>query len=146
MMKLKSEPIAFQISTTDLQVTYTEAGGVEVRVEGQSIEDVQHDRYRDIQFHFTIVAELRCTTLNFFETCEYEWASDGEPNGMEQISFWKHHGFPADSRLYEVVDSTIIKEKGKLYDPLQRLQLKHFLLIGYDSYIELIASAYTYSA
>ncbi|MEW4370342.1 hypothetical protein [Paenibacillus kandeliae] len=145
-MKLKSESIAFQISTTDLEVTYTEAGGVEVRVDGQSIEDSQRNHYRELRFHFTTVAELRCTTLNFFETCAYEWASDGESTEEEPMSFWKQHGFPADSRLYEVVDSTVIKEKGKLYDPLQRLQLKHFLLIGYDSYVEVIAAGYTYSS
>ncbi|MCP1359037.1 hypothetical protein [Aneurinibacillus migulanus] len=48
-----------------------------------------------------------------------------------------------DSGFYEVIDSKHLQENIKRYDPRNRLNLKHYIVKGYDSYIELIASTYS---
>ncbi|MHB7674599.1 hypothetical protein ACYCOA_21420, partial [Providencia stuartii] len=56
---LAPEKLAFKVSTTDLEVIYTESGGVKLRIDIQDIDNFKSDTYREIEIHFLMVAELR---------------------------------------------------------------------------------------
>ncbi len=142
MLKLIPEKVDFRISTTDLLASYTESKGVTIRLDVQTIQDQQQDRYSELELVFDTVAELRCVTVNFFEYIEHEIR---QPVGSDQVlSFWQQHGYHPDSGLYEVDASEQLLYKQSLFDPRGRLGLKHYVIIGYDSYIEIIAAGYTY--
>lgn len=139
-MILLPEKLEFKISTTDLKAVYTESGGVKVKVEIQSLKDFENDRYREVEFTFVNVAQLKCTTLNFFEARHEEYKIECKVD--DTLGYWKETGINPDPGVYSVGDSKVLGEKGTFYDPANRLQLKHFLIVGYDSYVEIIASRY----
>ncbi|MEK3825910.1 MULTISPECIES: hypothetical protein [Paenibacillus] len=137
------EKVDFRISTTDLKAIYTESGGVTLRVDVQTRGDVPLDHYREIELTFDTVAELRCITVNFFEL------HAGQVEGISQqddvLAFWETSRYHPDPGFYQVVDSPILEEKRTLFDPRNRLDLKHYLVAGYDSYVEVIASSYQFA-
>ncbi|WP_342553320.1 hypothetical protein [Paenibacillus sp. FSL R7-0652] len=137
---LMPEKVDFRISTTDLHATYTESGGVTLRVDVQTREDMPLDQYREAEFTFSTAAELRCVTLNFFEL--YAGQVEGIPHTEDVLHFWESNGYHPDPGFYQFVDSPILDEKKTLFDPRNRLDLKHYLVAGYDSYVEVIASSY----
>lgn len=137
---LMPEKVDFRISTTDLNATYTESGGVTLRVDVQTREDIPLDQYKQATLTFGMVAELRCITLNFFEL----YAGQVEVINYQEdtLPFWETNGYHPDPGFYQVMNSPILDEKGTLFDPRNRLDLKHYLVAGYDSYAEIIASSY----
>lgn len=139
-MLLSSEKVDFRVSTTDLEAVYTEASGVKIRLDVQKINDFKRDEYREIELHFFTVAELRCTTLNFFDFNYDHFQLQNEVDDM--ISFWEKNGINPNPHFYQIIDSEILSSKGEIYDPNNRFNLKHYLIIGCDSYVEIIASKY----
>ncbi|KAF2079913.1 hypothetical protein [Flavobacterium sharifuzzamanii] len=134
MFILKSLNNNFKISTIELELVYTESRGVKIMVEvvKDSLEE-----YSRIEIEFFIVAEVKCVTLNFYESnynnylMNYEFDKNLEES---EKSF--------DSGFYEVIDSAYLKENIKKYDPKMRFNLKHYIVTGNDSYAEIIASNY----
>lgn len=142
MLKLIPEKVNVYISTTDLTARYTESGGVTVRIDVQTIQDWQQEQYRELELVFQPVAELRCVTLNLFEHVAHviELA-----DGADRAEwFWKQHGYHPNPGLYEVETSEWLSQKYQQFDPTGRLQLKHDVIAGYDSHIEIIASGYEF--
>ncbi|WP_447876531.1 hypothetical protein [Serratia fonticola] len=138
--QLTPEKVGFRISTTDLEIVYTESSGVKLRLDAQRIDDVKSEVYRGIEITFLVVAELRCITLNFFDNHYDSFEIKG---GIDnEMAFWEENGYHPNPQFYQVVNSDILESKRKLFDPNDRLDLKHYLIIGYDSYVEIIASAY----
>ena len=131
MLILKPIRFDYKISTTDLELVYTESGGVKVGVGAKPLKNVDSKKYANIEISFSIVAEVKCTTLNFYEF-NYNGFSFSEESGDEN----KYSGF------YEVVNSNYLQEKVRIYDPRDRNNLKHYIITGYDGYVELIASTY----
>lgn len=140
MLYLVPEPIGFIISTTDVEVVYTEHGGAKIRLDAQKsdiqpanaqstdIQPIEPMEYEELEIYFPIVAEVNCISLNFYEAHHGEFEIlDGQ--GM--------NGF------YAVQDSQRLQQRQPLYDPRNRLNLRHYLITGNDSYIELIASDYS---
>jgi hypothetical protein len=131
---LNLTPISFgyKISTTDLQMIYTESGGVKIEVDAiriplENIEHTDEKRYKNIEFVFPLVAEAKCVTLNFYEN--HESNIEGNFTGF-----------------YLVENSQNLQQSVDLYDPHKRLNLQHYIIAGYDAYVEIIASAqYTIS-
>ncbi|KAA8784174.1 hypothetical protein ABIE27_001157 [Paenibacillus sp. 4624] len=140
---LMPEKVDFRISTTDLKAIYTESGGVTLRVDVQTRWDVPLDQYREIELTFGTVAELRCITLNFFEL--YTDQIEGISQQDDVLAFWESNSYHPDPGFYEVMNSPILNEKRTLFDPRNRLNLKHYLVAGYDSYVEVIASSYQFA-
>ena len=68
VMKLVPEPVDFLIPTTDIKVIYTESNGVQIYLDVQTQEDFKTNNYQEWMLCFSVVAELKCTTLNFFES------------------------------------------------------------------------------
>lgn len=146
-MKLIPEKTNFRISTTDLKVVYTESSGVRLTLDVQQQADVADQRYRSQDIQFNTTAELRCVTLNFFEQYYGEVgvekpAEDECP--ANELDFWEKYGYHPNPGFYQVYPSAILQDKAEIFDPLDRLQLKHYLIIGYDSYVEIVASSYDY--
>ncbi|MCG8707915.1 hypothetical protein JHU04_001113 [Brenneria sp. 4F2] len=139
-MLLAAEKVDFCVSTTDLEVVYTESGGVKLRVDVQKLDDYQSGAYREIELHFMTVAELKCTTLNFFDVNYDNFELQHEVNDV--IGFWEERGISPNPHFYQIINSNVLTSRGDLYDANNRLNLKHFLIIGYDSYVEIIASNY----
>ncbi|MGO4528917.1 hypothetical protein AB4Z30_07535 [Paenibacillus sp. 2TAF8] len=137
---LMPEKVDFRISTTDLKAIYTESGGVTLRIDVQTREDVPLDQYQEAEFTFSTVAELRCVTLNFFEL--HAGQVEGIPLAEDTLHFWETNGYHPDPGFYQVMNSPILDKKRAFFDPRNRLDLKHYLVAGYDSYVEVIASSY----
>lgn len=145
MLTLIPEEVNFQISTTDVETVYTERESV-IKLEGLKLENyIEGNKYSNIKITFTRVAELRCITLNFFEFNYNKYQIFNIEEGLNKFEFWEKYNFNPESGFYQVDASEWLIEKIKLYDPKNDLKLKHFLIIGYDSYIELLASNYTYT-
>lgn len=141
-IKLTPEKVDFRISTTDLEVIYTESGGVVLRIDVQTFDDMNHDKYREVTIGFKTVAELKCITLNFFESKFNEFEIESGSNNRNIEDFWKVNGYSLNPNFYQVINSEALEKKNKIYDPKGRLDLKHYLIIGCDSYLEIIASQY----
>ncbi|MFT2789724.1 hypothetical protein ACMV5I_06585 [Serratia sp. T13T92] len=139
-MQLTPEKVGFRISATDLEAVYTESSGVKLRLDAQRIDDVRSEVYREVELTFLVVAELRCITLNFFDNHYDSFEIKGGINN--EMAFWEENGYHPNPQFYQVVNSDILENKSKLFDPNDRLGLKHYLIIGYDSYVEVIASSY----
>ncbi|EHR8836952.1 hypothetical protein ABJ851_002086 [Shigella flexneri] len=130
MFILESQSIGCRISTTYLSLKYTESDGVSIIVDAMELTPHSKD-YFQVELIFNIVAELKCVTLNFYEA-NYKNISI---NNIDDVSL--------DSGIYEVTNSVLLKEKEKLYDPKNRFILKHYIITGYDSYIEILAAGFS---
>lgn len=135
-MLLASEKVNFRISTTDVELIYTESGGAKLRVDVQKAEEADSSTYHEVELHFPLVAELRCTALNFFELHHEQFTM------QQDVCDTESDGVVSDACFYQIIDSEILAARNHIYDPRKRLNLKHYLVIGYDSYIEIIASEY----
>ncbi|PQQ35586.1 hypothetical protein C6H68_24245 [Photorhabdus luminescens] len=143
-IQLITEKTEFRISTTDLETVYTESGGVKLRLNVQDIDNFKNDTYRDIEIRFLTVAELRCITVNFFDLNHQNYSIKGQDFTVNRIDFWERNGYHPDSGFYQVTNSDILSNKKSLYDPRNRLDLKHFLINGNNSHVEIISSRYEY--
>ena len=127
MLNLVPLHYGYKISTTDLQLIYTESGGVKIEVDAISLENPAHlgkPLYRNIEIAFSLVAEAKCVAMNFYES------NYGNIDRKLELT-----GF------YEIANSQYLQENEKIYDPHNRLGLRHFIIAGYDGYVELIASS-----
>ncbi|WP_369427111.1 hypothetical protein [Providencia sp. PROV236] len=144
-LQLVPEKLTFKISTTDLKVIYTESSGAKLRIDIQDIDNFKNDIYREIEIHFLMVAELKCVSMSFFDANSNNYSIANQSIITNRIDFWETNGYHPDSGVYQIMNSDILKNKKTLYDPLNRFNLKHYLVTGNDSYIEIIASKYEYN-
>lgn len=140
MLYLVPEPISFIISTTDVEVVYTEHDGATIRIDAEksniqttniqptNVQLTEPMEYEELEIYFPTVAEVNCISLNFYE------AHHGE---FKILTGQEMNGF------YSVQNSQHLQQRQSLYDPRNRLNLRHYLITGNDSYIELIASDYS---
>ncbi|WP_042474023.1 hypothetical protein [Bacillus ndiopicus] len=142
MFTLKPVNFIFKISTTDLELVYIESGDVRIEVGAIPLKSIDK-KCVNIEIIFSIAAEVKCIKLKFDES-NYNnfYISEKLPieNHLENDEEKLYH---PDSGFYEVIDSEYLQRNIKRYDPRNRLNLKHYIVKGYDSYIELIASTYT---
>lgn len=142
MILLQPERIAIKIATTDVAVTYSERGGAVIEVGALTVDGYATDRREAFRVVFDVVAELRCISLNFYESNhgEYEVLDVRDLEDVE--AFWRETGFHPDPGLYQFEDLDEPNRRMGLYDPLRRLGLRSFLLVGNDSYIQVVAQGY----
>jgi len=132
MMTLEPLNFGYKISTTGLDLTYNESGGVEVEVGAKPLGNLNQEECVTIKISFPLVAEVKCTTVNF-----YEYNHESYDILTTTFDETMHH-----TGFYEVINSQYLREKIDKYDPKKRLNLKNYILTGYDCYVELIASKY----
>ncbi len=145
MLILKPEKVNFRISTTNLVAKYTEDAKVEIIVEGFQINDyLKREKYTEFTIEFSTVAELRCKTINFEETNYNSFKIiDVKNSDIDDYNFWLNNQYCIDSGFYKVEKSKWLNEMKSIYDPNENLNLKHFLIEGYDSYVEILAKNYS---
>lgn len=131
------EDVPFKISTTDMNVFYSERGGAKILLDVLSNENGIEKNYYSIQIFFEVVAEFKCITLNYYEL-------NYENYKIESDSF-RSSNYSEVMGFYQVKKSTFLQQSLEKYDPKRRLNLSHYLIIGNDSYIELLASRYSIS-
>ncbi|MBS9774300.1 MAG: hypothetical protein KGV59_03995 [Tenacibaculum sp.] len=144
MLILKPEKVNFQISTTSLFARYSEEAKADITVEGLLFQNcIDRDNYIKITLKFNVVAEICCKTINFRES-NYNAFNivEVKENDISDLDFWKENGYCANSGFYSVENSKWLEEMNSIYDPMKKLNLKHFLIEGYDSYIEVLAKDY----
>ncbi|MDV5354766.1 hypothetical protein QM201_07625 [Enterobacter asburiae] len=139
-MLLVPEKLNFRLSTTDLEVIYTESSGVRLKIEVQTFSDFKNDKYSKAELQFNNVAELKCTSLNFYEFHHGEFVIESINNDV--VGYWEKKDIHSDPGVYMVSSSEVLESRGAIYDPNNRLSLKHFIVVGYDSYVEIISSNY----
>ena len=140
MIRLAPEKLDFVISTTHLRAAYDETAVAVINVDVQTIADYDAQCYREVDIHFECVAEIRCVTLNFFEVNHEGYSVLGL--GDQPLQTWRETGVHPDPCFYQIMDSALLYERKALYDPSGTLGLKHYLLVGYDSHVEVIAKGY----
>lgn len=146
MLTLTPEKVNFEISTTDILVKYTERSVTSLEVDVLDLENyINRKTYKSICFLFSTVAELKCCSLNFHEAFYDEYEISDLKEGGDELEFWKENGYHPDSGLYQIDKSEWLKESKSKYDPQGNLALKHYLIIGNDSYVELLAQSYSLS-
>lgn len=143
MLELTPEELEFTIDTTFLTATYNEAGDVRLEIEAQRLDDHKNGTHSITTLAFENVAELRCITLNFYESNHLKYQIPGIKD--DELEYWKKTGTHPDPKFYQVTNSDWLMEKRAIYDPANFLELRHYLVAGYDSYVELLASRYRYS-
>ncbi|MBD2769482.1 hypothetical protein IC235_16460 [Hymenobacter sp. BT664] len=144
MIHLIPEKVDFRISTTGVEVLYTEAGGAIITLDTQKRSDYfATDRYTRTHITFDIVAELKCIKLNFYEFNYDNYSILRMEDTLSGIEYWQKYAHTYENGFYSVSNSEILNKMSLVYDPQKRLNLKHYLIICYDSYIELVASGYT---
>lgn len=142
---LRPEPVPFNISTIDMKVQYqTAQATVRLEVLRDAIAHVQ-PKYCMTELVFETVAEVCCISMNFFESNYTNSEVIDIKGGLSKEVFWQTHGYCADSGLYQVINSSLLEQKRKVYDPSNSLSLEHYLIVGYDCYVEIVARRYTYT-
>ena len=129
-LKLRNEQPEFTFASTGLESAYSDDGQASVRLTARRASEP--GKLQRVELRFSIVAELACKTVNFHESLygELELQDGGG----------KHSGF------YRVVDSEKLVAVQKVYDPRNRFDLKHYIVVGGDGYVELIAASYVLDA
>lgn len=158
------ELVPFKINTTYLSVQLEERESLPVFFDAQQLTEsakielmkgnhiLLDPSWIKIKMVFPIFAEVRYKMVNFFE---WEYGNfliqneffdlDKLTNTSSLLEYWAKNGIHPDPGFYQVQDSSMLEKKGKKYDPNNKLNLKHYIITGYDSYIEIIASSnYTF--
>jgi hypothetical protein len=130
-MKLINENTGFLISTTGVEATYSDDGKLLVSLCARKENDEKNYFLLNVEFYN--VAEISCKSINFYES-NYENYTILSNSKQDNIN---------TSGFYIIKESERLKVASNMYDPRKRLNLKHYLLTGTDSYLEVIASSYS---
>lgn len=130
-MKYHLTPVQteFAVNTTNLSFAGSERNALRVLVDVQVVPEILASpngpapRYQAAELTFSTWAKLEITHLNFWEA-QYD-------------NFEVARAAAVEPGFYYVSNSAWDKTT---YDPLHRFALVHFLLIGYDSYLEVLAA------
>lgn len=142
MLTLKPIKFKYAISTVYLELVYRDSSNAKVKVEAIPLASIDKQKFVTIEIDFRTVAEAKCITLNFYES-NYEniYISKDVVAESSIREFEKNNHL--ESGFYEVLDSEYLQKNIKKYDPKGSLNLKHYIVTGYDGYVELLASKYS---
>lgn len=92
MICLTPEKIDFKISCVDLKLIYTEQQTI-LNIEGYTLDGyLIGDVFSTLTLIFDIVAEVKCTTMNFFETHHNDISVIELADNQDDVAFWKEKG------------------------------------------------------
>jgi hypothetical protein len=143
MIALRPIIFGFEISTIDLKLIYTESDGARIEVEAKSLKDMRSQNYVRIEIIFSIVAEVKCINLDFYEYNYNDFYIHDEKNIEAYFENSGEKILHPYLGFYEVVDSIYLQENIQKYDFSNKFNLKHYIITGNDGYVELVASRYT---
>jgi hypothetical protein len=126
---------------------YTEASEQSALV-ANTIVRLQDGSEKKLILTFESFAECRYFNFNFGESNYNEYLVQS-PDGafLEDTADWtpygpsfRENGVCINPYFYEVQNTDWFNEKKHVYLPLAKKGFKHFLLVGYDSYLEVLAN------
>ncbi|WP_312271702.1 MULTISPECIES: hypothetical protein [Pseudomonas] len=142
-MELIPEKVSFKISTTGVELSLSELDGLSISL-GVKVIEQNKVLLRSAKIHFSLIAEMKCISSNFYEF-KYGEFTILEDLGADDIEkYWATHKIHPDPGFYMISKSEKLHKLNAIYDPLKRLNLKHFLVTGNDSYYEIISPEYNY--
>lgn len=96
---------------------------------------------KNLEINFPVFAEVRFKMLNFweFKYGSFEIVSDeiNLSNNQEVFRFWAETSIHPNPGFYQITNSDWLAELD--YGNIGKLNLKHYLITGYDSYLEVLA-------
>ncbi|WP_022821658.1 hypothetical protein [Hymenobacter norwichensis] len=125
-MKYKLQPVEvdFVVRTTILSFQVSERASLPITIEvAIPNHEFEEEVIKKAVIDFPVFAKLEYATVNFWEA-NYD--------DFEVVDTTRDN-----LGLYYISNSSWDQSS---FDPLQRFNLAHFLLVGYDSYIEVLAS------
>jgi hypothetical protein len=142
-LKLKPIPIEWQLGKYGIFIEASEGDRLSIKTKGVNLKK----EIIDLIIEFKSFAEFRFFNFNF-EEHNYgdffvqipsgDYVEDTFPISENYASFWEEEGICPDSYFYEI-DSSIIFESKEIYGDLLKRKFRHYILVGYDSYVEILA-------
>lgn len=68
-----------------------------------------------------MVAEVKCTTLNFFENHYNNFQIENLNEKVKEVDFWKENKYHPDPLFYQVSNSSVLNEKIRYLTPIINL-------------------------
>lgn len=159
--KLLLSPVAvnWSNSSAELRISIRERQSLIVGFQAdllteKSVKEILDDNFlegieteiRELEIAFPVFAEVRFKMLNFweFKYGEFEIISehfDAEKlrNRQDVFRFWAKNEIHPNPGFYLVVNSNWLEELS--YGNISRLNLQHYLITGYDSYVEILSQS-----
>jgi hypothetical protein len=156
--KIKMSPVQvnWKSSNSELEVAIQERENLRVRCQvdlltEESIGKILRSDFsegiktdvKNLEISFPVFAEVRFRMLNFweFKYGDFEIVSENDElklsNNREVFKFWAENSIHPDPGFYLVENSVWVEELD--YGNIKSLNLKHYLITGYDSYLEVLA-------
>lgn len=143
-MKLIPVFIRYKLDSYDFEIQYCDKGTVKIETVG--IDYLGNEER--VSLNFSQIAELKIFHFNFWEE-NYGESLIKIPSGeyvKDTFDFneklfhdsWKQSGICPDSGLY-IVENSSWYESRNIYKELKSRGYFHYLLTGYQSYVELLA-------
>lgn len=143
-LKLVPVPVEWQAGRFGIKVESIEEDEVDLSI----ITTFLGGEDKLIRIKFKLFAEFKCINLNFAEhnyneylikTPSGEFVNDTyDWHNIKQSDYWIKNRLCYDPFFYTVENTQWFQEK-EPYLNLQERGFEHFILVGYDSYIELLA-------
>ena len=149
-------PVNWRNSNSELTVEIRERESLKVICQvdlltEKSIEKILNNDFsegieteiKDLEISFPVFAEVRFKMLNFweFKYDEFEIVSDKPEiklsNHQDVFRFWAENSIHPNPGIYLIKNSNWLAELD--YGNIGKLNLKHYLITGYDSYLEVLA-------
>jgi hypothetical protein len=146
-MKLKTIPIPWKLGRYGIEIIHScESESLNIKTVGVDFREKE----QRLTIRFNLVAALKFFNFNFEEHNygEYEtitalgklFDNSGQSNEL-YLNFWRETGNCYDSYFYTIENTKWFEEKDVFAD-LTKREFKHYLIEGYDSYLEVLADKY----
>jgi len=120
----------FKIDTVSMKILHEESSSLKVFVDISYPKDSLKD-YIPVTITFDIVAKFEYTELNFWEYNNFNYKIYNPDNY-----------FLDDSNFY-MIENSKWENFLKIADKKNKFNLTHFIIMGYDSYLEILAKDYS---
>lgn len=127
MIHVAPENISLQISTTGMEISYSELEGLSINLTVKNNSGI----LARATILFPLVAEFECISMNFYEL----------HHGVLKIDLTENAS-AVDSHFYRNIDPHSYRKKLATYDPHARFGLAEYFIPGNDSYLRVIGSKY----
>ena len=119
----------FKIDTVSMKMSHEERSSLKVYWD-INYPNTSTKEYIPVTFNFDIVAKFEYTELNFWEY-----------NNSNYQIYNPDNYFLETSNFY-MVENSKWEPFLKIADPKQRFNLTHYIIMGYDAYLEVLAKDY----
>ena len=130
MYKLISCRDDFKVNTVDMNISHSERSSLSVFLD-ISYPSNNFKDYIPVSITFEIVAKFEYTELNFWE------------HNQENYQIYNPDNYFLEFSNFYMIENSKWESFLKIADKKNRFNLTHFIIMGYDSYLEILAKDYT---